>query len=207
MPTNHLIGFAGFSQFSMNHRIAIEHPREIHHLAQPNDLLPFHRLADFHRSNARTGRFHAGRRGNTGGHLHIDVNGLVGSLIRHQADTFQSKDVGDFVWIDEHPGRPTRRDSTHKLGYGQHARFDVHVSIQQSRTRIAPASIDNLRTRTNGMTCIRTNKCNPFAQNGNIRVWDNLTRLDTHPPTVANNHIGGNAPHGTVHQFSGVLSG
>ena len=98
-----------------------------------------------------------GRRGHAGGHLHEDVDGLAGRLVHHQAHAAQAENVGDLVRVDEHAGGAVRQHGADELGHRQHARFDVHVRVQQPGHQISPAGLDDLGVRADGVAGILAN--------------------------------------------------
>ena len=83
---------------------------KVHHLAEPDDVGPGHRLGHVLGTERGAGMFEAGRGGHAGGHLHIDVDRHGQRLVVHQPHARQAQHVGDLVRVDEHGGRAVRDD-------------------------------------------------------------------------------------------------
>src|SRR5512143_3502450 len=74
----------------------------------------------------------------------------------------------------------------------------MHVTIQQTGDKITPFRVDDLGLLSNGVTRILTDIGDMTILDGNIRVRDDLARLDTHPLTVANHKVSGGTSHGGI---------
>ena len=141
MTADDLVGFARRLYFGQQFFVATRDAGIIHHLAQADDAVPRHCLGHFLRPDMRAGRLETRRGWDAGWHLHPNVDRLPGGLVHHHLDALQAEDVGDLVRVHEHAGRAMRDDGAHELGHGQHARFDVHVPVQQTWDQVLAARL------------------------------------------------------------------
>ncbi len=183
--------------------ITHEHAGEVHHLAQADDAGPLHRSGHFFGSDMRAGSFQARRRRHTRRHLHPHMDGLLLRFIHHQLHTFEAEHIRDLMWVNEHAGSAAHRHGPHELGDRDHARFDMHVPIEQAGDEEAPLRIDDLRLFADGMTGVLPHIRDMPIPHGHIGAGDDLTRLHAHPLTVADHQVGGRAPHGGINQGTG----
>jgi hypothetical protein len=193
-----LPGLGGGAQFGVHFLIGRDHAGIVHHLPQTDDTGPRHGFGHVSRADGGAGRLHSGRGRYTGGHLHKDMDWLVEGFINHQFDAPQAKNIGDFVRVDEHAGCAKGSHGAHKLGDGDHAALDMHVRVQQARDEIAPARIEHLGLRANGMIGVFAHIGDVFLDDGDISMRDDLPGLDADPLSVFDNHIRRGAAHGNV---------
>src|SRR3990170_3876589 len=85
----------------------------------------------------------------------------------------------------------------------------MHVAIQQTGHQVAAAGIDDLRGLTKGVTRVRPDIGNVAGCDGDVGVFDDLTRLNAYPAAVLDQEFGRRAPHRhvnqTVPQFSAAF--
>ena len=125
---------------------------------------------------------------------------LPGGLVCHQFDALQPEDIGDLVRVDEHAGGAVRQDRPHKLGHGQHARFDVHMPIQQARHQVLAVCFDDACLLADGMGGIRADIGDPTILDGNIGLRHELAGLHADPGAFAQHQVGRLAAHGNIDQ-------
>ena len=174
---------------------------KVHHLAQPDDAGPGHRLGDVLGPDLVARRLEPRRRGGARGHLDEDVDRLDQRLVMHQPHAGQAEHVGDLVRVDEHGGRAVRRDGADELGDGQHARFDVHVAVAEAGHQEAPVGLDHLRRRrrSSPRRRRRNRRSGPPAMARSVpRI--SSPRMDVHPGAAAHDHVGGLAAGGDADQ-------
>ena len=83
MPADHLASLAGFRHLGVHLLIPHDHSQEIHHFTQANDPLPAHGFSHIFRINPGSRGFQTGSGGDTGWHLHPDMDRLDSSLSDH----------------------------------------------------------------------------------------------------------------------------
>src|SRR3972149_4753895 len=207
MPADGFVMCVRNGQFSEHLLITHEHALKIHHFTETDDALPFHRLCNFLWTDMRAGSLKPGSRGNAGRHLHPDMDGLLLRLVHYQLDTFESKDVCHLMRVNEHACRASHSNRTDKLSNGHHARFNVHVSIEQAGHEIASLRINDFRLFTNRVTRIFSDVGDVPVLDGNIRTGDDLTRLDRHPFAIEDHQVGRDASHGGIYERTGEFCG
>ena len=107
--------------------------------------------------------------------------------------------------VDKHTRGPTRRNGSNELRDGQHARFNMHVRIEQSWGEIAPVRIDDLCRFTNGVTCIGTHICDATTNNRDVGIRDDLACLYAYPTPPTNYQVRGTPAHSAVDQETKIL--
>ena len=65
--------------------------------------------------------------------------------VEHVADAGDAEHVGDLVRVGNDAGRAPRHHGSGELGHGDHARFDVHVGVQQAGADVQATHVDGLR--------------------------------------------------------------
>src|SRR5215216_1846872 len=198
MPANGFIRRVCNRHFIEHLLIAHEHAGEVHHLTETDDAFPLYCLRHFFWTDMRAGRLKPRRGGNAGWHLYPNMDRLLLGLVHHQFDAFQAKDICHFMWVNEHTGCAAHSNRAHKLCDRHHARFDMHMSIEQTGHKVASLRIDDRGPLSNGVTRIVSNVGNMSIFDGDIRARDNLTRLDRHPFAIEDDKVSRSAPHGNV---------
>jgi hypothetical protein len=131
------------------------------------------------------------------------VDRLFGGLIHHQLDALQAEHIRHLVRVNEHAGCAARRYGADELSDGDHARFDVHVTIEQAGDEVPAARIYDNRILPDSMAGIRTDEGHTPVHNGDIRPVYDLARLDADPLSLADDEVGVGASHGNVNEGTG----
>ncbi len=131
------------------------------------------------------------------------MDGLLGGFVHHQLDALQAEYVGNLMRIDEHARGAAHRRRPHELGDSEHARLDVHVTIQQSRYEVASLRLDDLCLLPNRMAGIRSHIGNVPIHNGNIGMRDKLAGLNADPSSITDHKVGRGASHGNINERTG----
>ena len=127
---------------------------------------------------------------------------LLPGFVHHHPDTVKPKHVRHLVGINEQTGGTTRRNGTHKFGHGDHARLDMHVSVQQARNEITPVCFNNPCLFPNTMGGIFTNIGEMPVCDSKIGIRNHLSGLYADPTTLANDQISRLSPHGDINERS-----
>src|SRR3990172_11382720 len=129
------------------------------------------------------------------------MNGLIGSFVHHQADSFNTENICNLMRIHKHGGGAMRNNSPDELCDRQHARFNVHVPVHQTGNQKTAVSFNHFGLWAKRMRSIRADKGDASSENCDIRIWNNFTGLNGHPLSFSNDHICRQAAHGAIHQF------
>ena len=207
VPAHGPVRGVGDVHFGQQFFVAPDHGGEVHHLAQADDARPGQRLGHVVGTDGGARRLEARRGRDAGRHLHPNVDGLFGGFVGHQLDTLQTEDVGDLVRVNEHAGCAARRDSAYELGDGDHARLDVHVTIQQAGDEVAAARVEDDRVLPDRVAGVRPNVGDVTVHDSDIRPVNDLARLDADPLSLADDEIGVGAAHGNVYEGTGEFCG
>ena len=121
MTADHLASLAGGIQLGEHFWVGGSHTGIVHHLAQPDNVVPLHRLGHICGAELCAGRFQPRGGRHTGGNFHPHMDRLPGGFIRHKADALQPEDVGDLVRVHEHAGGAVGDHGAHEFCHGQHA--------------------------------------------------------------------------------------
>ena len=199
MPADDLPGLARGIHFRQHLLIAVRHAREVHHFAQANDAWPGQCFSYILRAQFRPGCLKTGRGWHAGWHLYPHVYRLPGSLVCHQFDAFKPKNVGNLMWVDEHAGGAMWQNRPHELGHGQHARFDMHMPVQQARHQVFPGCFNDASLFADGMCRVRADVGNPAILDRDIGLWHQLARLHAHPGAFAYHQVGRLPAHGYIY--------
>jgi len=172
-PNSSTCGNRG-SDLAPHRRIVAGNAGEIHYFAEANNIRPSHRFCDIFGVKRRSGMFQSRCGRYTRRHLDINVDGLGHRFIMHQADTVQSKHIGNLVGINEHRGRAMGDHGAAKFGNRHHAAFNMHVGVTQSGDQISAAGIDNPSVFTDHRAGIRTAIGKPALDNRQIGTGNDL---------------------------------
>src|SRR5512137_786545 len=79
----------------------------------------------------------------------------------------------------------------------------MHVAVEQAGHQPAPTRLDDLSRRANGELRLRPDVGDATLGDGNVRLGDDLTRLDAHPTASSKDDVSRGAPHGDIYQMPG----
>ena len=122
------------------------------------------------------------------------VNGLQHGFVMHQTHTAQAQNIGDFMGVGKHGRGAMCNYGAGKFGRGQHARFDVHMCVTQTRDHVTPVGLDHLRVRPNAMGCICSAIRETAILDCDIVIFQNLAGLDINPFPASDYSVGSHAP-------------
>ena len=193
-----LAGVLRGGDFGQHLGVAVDHAGKVHHLAEPDDIGPGHGFAHVVRPQFGAGVFEAGGTGNTGWHLHEDVDRQAHRLVMHQAHAGQAQHIGDLVRIDEHRGGAMRDHGAGEFGDRHHAALDMHVAIAQTRHHVAALGFDDFCLRPDGVRGIGPDIGETASGDGDVGAGNDFARMDVDPGAVADDHVGLGAPHGGI---------
>ncbi len=132
--------------------------------------------------------------------MHPHMDRLLLCLVQHQPDSLEAEHIRDLVRIDEHAGRAAHTYGTRKLRHGDHARFHMHVSIQQAGDQVAPFGVDDLCLPADRVPGILTDVGNVPILDRDIGARDDLPRLHADPIAVLNHQVSRDTSHGDIDQ-------
>ena len=174
-------------------RIAADDAGKIHHLAQPDDAGPAHRLghvlcADFKACGLQP------RRGRCAGrHLREDVDRLHQRLVMHHPHTFKAQHIGDLMGVCEHCRGAMRDHRAGKFRRGQHATFDMHMPVAEPRDHVASACVDHLGVCTDAMGGVRSAIGKASVLDGQIMPVQHFACVHVNPCAAGDDKIGRHA--------------
>ena len=128
------------------------------------------------------------------------MDGLVGSLIYHQPYAFQTKHIRDFMRVNKHGCGSVDQYRARKLAYSQHARFNMHMRVQQTRNQKPTGCLDDLGIGPNRMRCIFSNVSNPAIFHSYVDSRDDLARLHTNPISFLDYQVSRSTAHSRIYQ-------
>ena len=76
----------------------------------------------------------------------------------------------------------------------------MHVGIQQAWDDVPPVCLYHLRALADGMTGILPHERHVTVDDGNVRVRQDFSRLDTDPLAVVDHEVGALPAHGNVNE-------
>ena len=119
-----------------------------------------------------------------------------------QLHALQSEDIGDLMRVDEHTSRAAHSHGAHELRHRDHARFDVHVSVEQAGHKEASFCVDDLRLFADGVTGVLPYVGDVTVLDGDIGPGEDLPRLHADPLSVLDHQVSRDTPHGDIYQCS-----
>ena len=132
--------------FFQNLRVAVQHPRVVHHLAQGDDARVLEKRLQVGGRKPCAGRLHVGGR-HAGGQGVEDVDRLADRGGQHVADPFGAEHVGDLMRVGHHRGGAVHRHRAGELGDAGHRAFDVHMGVDETGSEETPAQVDGFARR------------------------------------------------------------
>lgn len=87
--------------------------------------------------------------------MYEDVDGLGQGFVVHVFDASHTEDVRDFVWVNEHGCGAVGDDGLGEAGDGEHARFDVHVTVAKAREDVTAIGVDDFGVVADAMGGVR----------------------------------------------------
>jgi hypothetical protein len=102
--------------------------------------------------------------------------------------------------INEHARCATRRDSAHKLSDSDHARLNVHVTVEQAGDEIPAMRVDDDRILPDCVAGIRTDEGYAPVHDGDICPVYDLAGLDADPLPMTDDEVGVGASHGDIYE-------
>ena len=185
---------------------AVDNAGIIHHLAEPDDAGPGHRLGDFVGADLVAGGLEPGGGGGAGGHLGEDVDGLQHRLVMHHAHAGQPEDVGDLVGVGEHGGGAVRDHGGGEFGRGELAAFDMHVAVAEAGEEIAALGLGHLGRGADAVRGIGSDIGEAALGDGDLPAVEHLARLDVHEAAAADDPVGRGAAGGDGDKAGGAVS-
>ncbi len=131
----------GGVDFSQNLRIAVQHPRIVHHFAQGDDARVLKEGLQIGGRQPRAGCLHVGGR-HAGGQGVENIDRLAGRGGQHVSDPFGAEHVGDFMRVGHHRRGAAGHHRSGEFGDAGHGTFDVHMGVDETGCDEAPAQID-----------------------------------------------------------------
>ena len=148
-------------------RITVHDTGKIHHLPEPNDPWPLHRLCHILSANFVASGLQTRRRWCAAWHLGENIHRLHQPLIMHQLHPSQTHNIGNLMRVGEHSGGAMRDHRASKFRWSQHATFHMHMPITKAGDHItAPAQ--HLCLRPDAIACVRANISKSPGRNCNI---------------------------------------
>ena len=173
-----------------HHRIVGDDAGKVHHLAEPDDVFPAHRLGHVRHPERCAGILQPRCGGHAARHLDMHVDGHRQRFVMHQPDARQPKHIGDLVRVDEHGGRAVRDDRAAELRHRDHAALDMHVPVAEPRHEVSAVCLHHDRVGADGMGGIRPAVSEAAARDRKVGVGDDLAGMDVDPAPAAHDQIG-----------------
>ena len=189
-----LAGLEGLGHLVLGVLLAAEDAREVHHLAEADDVGPVHGGRDLRGVDVGTCVVEAGDGGDAGGRGEHGLERRALGVVEHDADALEADDVAALVRVGEDRGRAARDDDLGVLSAADHGGLDVDVGIDVAGGDILTGGVDDLRVRPDtvlGSVAAQAQVRHAAARDGDVCVRQDLARGHAHEVGVADHGVGG----------------